>query len=66
MNEIQKLYSTIGFVETWESMLNQRETFKQTYERLESRYTEIFGERKYSSFDSFCIVKRRTKLAKKK
>lgn len=50
-----KMLKAEEFDKLFEQEINQAETYEQAYERLEREYQQAFGERRYSSYDSFRI-----------
>ena len=56
---VQKLHSQRGFVEVFEENLKDSPTFTEAYERTERIHEDLFGERRYSCYQSFCVVKKR-------
>ena len=64
--EVIKLINPREFVAQWFRMLPDYPTYSAAYEALEDRYEAVFGRRKYSSYDSFRVVKDRIYSAGKK
>tara|TARA_R100001509_G_scaffold73068_1_gene40780 strand:+ start:2556 stop:2753 length:198 start_codon:yes stop_codon:yes gene_type:complete len=57
--EILILLRADGFVQKfWEKTKNHK-TYKAAYEELEKEYEELFGERRYSDYNSFRICRDR-------
>ncbi len=60
---IIQLVSIEGFIDAfWKEVKNHR-TQQEAYEAVESEYEGIFGQRRYSHFNSFRVVRdRRCKI----
>lgn len=61
----RKLINFCEFYNLFFSFVKDGKTQKQSYELAEERYFAFFGQRKYSSYNSFYIVAR-DKLSQKK
>tara|TARA_R100000664_G_scaffold4828_1_gene9559 strand:+ start:2092 stop:2307 length:216 start_codon:yes stop_codon:yes gene_type:complete len=64
---ILKLISFEGFNQRFEQNMRVCNTYKNAYLKTEEQYKDVFGEKKYASYDSFRIVRaRKMKKNKKK
>lgn len=52
-----ELSSCSGFINRFYKLLPLYSTHEQTYDALEKEHAEIFGRKKYASFESFKKVK---------
>lgn len=57
--EIRRLNSTTGFLNLFFEKLTQTKTQAEAYREAEKEYQSIFGENRYSSYDSFRKTKNR-------
>jgi len=48
-----------GFMKRYYLFMIHTEDRRKTYEKLEDEYFEAFKRRKYSSYRSFCVTRRR-------
>lgn len=55
----RQLSTADGFTNRWYALLRIYRTHAEAYEAVENEYSEIFGRRRYSCFDSFRIVRNR-------
>lgn len=55
---VQKISTFEGFNNIFEANLTKKITFSAAYEATEDVHESIFGQRKYSSYDSFAHVKK--------
>lgn len=59
MSNVKRLYSFIGYFERFYELLHDHRTGIAAYEALEREFYELFGDNKYSSYESFKVMKRR-------
>tara|TARA_R100001440_G_scaffold171_3_gene530 strand:- start:2805 stop:3002 length:198 start_codon:yes stop_codon:yes gene_type:complete len=57
--EILILLRADGFVQKFWEKTKNHSTYKAAYEELEKEYEELFGERRYSDYNSFRICRDR-------
>ena len=65
---VRRLYSEKGFFERYSELLAECGQGSIAYEQLEREFIEVFGQCKYSDFDSFRVMhsrylKKRSELA---
>lgn len=65
-SEVIKLVNPREFIAAWFNALPHHPTYLAAYESIECEYERVFGKRKYSSWESFVIVKRRITQVQKK
>jgi hypothetical protein len=53
------LYSIDGFITEFWRKASTSNTYEEAYEKLEREYIELFGERRYASYDSFRVIRDR-------
>tara|TARA_R110002020_G_scaffold2793_2_gene13090 strand:+ start:477 stop:680 length:204 start_codon:yes stop_codon:yes gene_type:complete len=58
--EILALLSPTGFNDRFHANCKTTKTYVEAYEKTDSEYEQIFGKRKYSSYESFrvCLHRR--------
>lgn len=61
-SHIQRLATPEGFVERFYLMCQEYATYTEAYEATERQYIANYGQRKYSSYNSFRTVRDRIKL----
>lgn len=53
------MYSLDGYFSRYEEHTQNSKNYNEAYEKTEIEFIETFGERRYSSYSSFRVVKRR-------
>ena len=59
MSNVKRLYSFKGYFERFYELLNDHKTGVAAFDALEKEFYELFGANKYSSYESFKVMKRR-------
>lgn len=57
MRNIKLHESTIDFFELYESLVSQETSYKRAYEKCEQHWIKAYGQRKYSNYNSFKVMK---------
>tara|TARA_R110002051_G_scaffold103198_1_gene174961 strand:- start:23759 stop:23983 length:225 start_codon:yes stop_codon:yes gene_type:complete len=57
--EILCLLSPNGFEDRFHSNCKNHKTYSKAYEETENEFEKYFGQRRYSSYDSFRVVMQR-------
>jgi hypothetical protein len=57
--KVRRLYAFRGYFERFFELLQENTTSLQAYEALEREYYDVFGENRYSSYETFKVMRRR-------
>ena len=57
LDRIKKLHSPGGFESLFMDEINQSETYKSVFERLNDEHEDFYGEPKYSGYGSFATCR---------
>lgn len=59
LERVTKIATTKGYRELWQKNVNEGMTQKDAFWEIEEEYRDIFGEKKYTSFQSFYMARYR-------
>jgi len=65
-NGMRMNVSTSDFIKLYESNLSPKITYKTAYEKAEEQHQKITGNRRYSDYDTFRVIKSRRDKKRKR
>lgn len=63
-NHIPAQWTTEGFMQRFEELLNETKTYLDAYNRTEEEHCASFGRRRYKGYDAFRMTRKQLLLKK--